>query len=77
MFLLLLTVAVIFLLSLSVVVLVTQRSAPIPYVRTLVHFLSRFLPYLRHGLKDFYNLGVYTHISRHPGSNGTLIFELC
>ena len=74
------TVFYIILLSVTVFVLVTQRSAPVPYSNIefalLSHFTPDFLLYLRVGLTDFDEINVYTHISSHAGSNGTLIFEL-
>ncbi len=39
-------------------------------------FCFRILLYLRLGLTDFDEINVYTHISEHAGSNGTLLFEI-
>ena len=40
------------------------------------NFAFRFLSFLRFESTDFDEINVYTHISGHAGSNGTLIFEL-
>ncbi len=75
-FLLTSTVFYTILLSVTVVVLVTQRSAPIPYARILIIFSSRFFTYLRPGLTDLDKINVYTHGLGHASSIGTLIIEL-